>query len=238
MLKRIKPDNYLEKFVDFCKEKYKDELIAIGVYGSFAWGYFDKSKSDYDVFVIFKNKTPKGRKEINKKFPKVTLQYFATAKEIEDRINQGHFTIYITFLKSARMLYSTKEYRNFLKKIKKTDIIERLIDTLAIEGKTKFEVDTLGKLKGYKASKWALPSIRKRLQFLTYLRKRKATWNLKKVLKLNKDLLDKDEIKFIIDLDKRVKKRENVFSKKDREISIEIIKRLNYEIVFKELKNL
>ena len=33
----------------------KSNLIAIVIYGSYIWKYFDKKKSDYDVFVIFRN---------------------------------------------------------------------------------------------------------------------------------------------------------------------------------------
>ena len=135
------------------------------------------------------------------------------------------------------MLYFTKEYKKFLKEIKKTDFLERLVNTAVIQAKTKFELKSLEKIKGYNAAKWALPSIRKRLQFLAYIRKRKLIWNLKRVIRINKDLLNKEERKFILNLGKRVKKRKDSFSKLDREISVELIKKLNHEIVFKELTN-
>jgi len=53
--KKIKPDRYLKKFIDYCKEQYGGNLLAIVIYGSYPWGYFNKKKSDYDVFVIFKD---------------------------------------------------------------------------------------------------------------------------------------------------------------------------------------
>lgn len=85
--RKIKPDKILKKFIQHCREKYKDNLVAITIYGSYAFGYFDKRKSDYDVFVIFKDKTPQRKSEINRKFPKVFLQYFCTTDDLIKRIN-------------------------------------------------------------------------------------------------------------------------------------------------------
>ncbi len=237
-LKRIKSDEYLKNFVEFCKEKYRDNLVAITIYGSYPWGYFDKKKSDYDIFVIFKDETPKGKKEINKKFPKISLQYFCTTKDLLRKVEEGHWSIYITLLKSARLLYYTKEYKKFLKELKKIDFIEQLTDTAAMEYKANFEIETLKKCKGYKAAKWALPSIRKRLQLLTYIRRKKAIWNIKKIAKLNKDVLTREERNFIINLDKKVKSRENSFTKQDKNKAVEILKKLNHQIIFKELASM
>jgi len=106
-IKKIRPDYYLKKFIDYCKDKYKDNLFAIVIYGSYAWGYFDKKSSDYDVFIIFKNGTPKNKKlaqkEFNKLFPKISLQYYCTAEELINKVREGHWSIYITLLKSAKV---------------------------------------------------------------------------------------------------------------------------------------
>lgn len=118
------------------------------------------------------------------------------------------------------------------------NFLEKLTDTIAMRYKAKKEIKVLKRINGYKASKWALPSIRKILQLLTYLRKNRLIWNLKKVVRLNKDILTKDEIKFIINLDKSVKKRKNLFTKKDKEISIDILNKLNHEILIKELSSI
>jgi len=239
--KRIHADSYLKGFIDYCKEEYRNNLLAIVIYGSYAWGYFDNQKSDYDVFVIFKNKTPKDKKvadkEFKKKFPKVSLQYYCSDDELIHKVNEGHWSVYITLLKSGRILYMTKDYKSFLKRLKKIDFIERLFDTAAMEYKAKFEIDALKKIKGYKAAKWALPSIRKRLQLLTYIRKRKAIWSIKKVIKLNRDIFTKEESKFILDLDKSVKNRDETFGKKEREVAIRILNKLNSQILTKELMN-
>ena len=131
-----------------------------------------------------------------------------------------------------------KEYKKFLKELKKVDFIEQLANTATIEHKAKFEIEVLKKNIGYKAAKWALPSIRKKLQLLTYIRRKKAIWNIKKVIKLNKDVLTKEEEDFIINLDKRVKKRQNSFTKDDKKKAIEILNKLNHQIISKELPSI
>ena len=241
LIKKIKPDTYLKNFMDYCKDKYKDNLLAIVIYGSYAWGYFNKRKSDYDVFVIFKEKSPKDKgtaqKEFGKLFPKITLQYYCTTDELIHKVNGGHWSIYITLLKSGRVLYKTRGYRKFLKKLKKIDFIEQMLDTVAMQYKAKFEIDTLRKIRGYKAAKWALPSIRKRLQLLVYIRRKKAVWDLKRVVKLNKNVLTKKESDFIVNLDTKVKNRSNDFKSKDRNIAISILNKLNQKILLKELSS-
>jgi len=235
LIKRIKQDRYLKRFVEFCKKRYQHNIIAIGIYGSYAFGYFDKKKSDYDVFVIFEDRIPRGKSIIKRMFPKVFLQYFCTDQDILRKIREGHFSVYITLLKSARILYANKDYGKLLKKIKKINFIEELSDVAAIEYKAKFEINKLRAINGYKAAKWALPCIRKRLQLLVYIRKRKAVWDLSKVIKLNRDILTKEEEKFIINLDKKVRMRKEDFGIDDKNVAIKIIKKLDYEILVKEL---
>lgn len=242
LFKKIKPDCYLKKFIEYCKEKYKNNLLAIIIYGSYAWGYFDKRKSDYDVFVIFKEKIPKSKKsakiEFSKKFPKITLQYYCTADEIIHKVNKGHWTTYITLLKSGRVLYKTKDYKKFLKSLKKIKFMGEILDAAAIEYNSLFEIKELQKFRGYEAAKWALPCIRKRLQFLTYIKKKKTIWNLRRIIKMNKKILTKEERKFLLNLDNKVKSRSAKFVARDKKIAVQILERLNHEILNKELSNL
>lgn len=242
LIRKIKPDKYLKEFISYCKEEYKENLIGIALYGSYVGGYFDKIKSDYDTFLIFQDnpsKTKKeAQKEIKNKFSKVSLQYFSSINEIIDLTKKGHWSIYITLLTNAKTIYKTKGYKKFLKKLKKIDFLEELLDSIAMEYKATFEIEQLKKLRGYNAAKWALPSIRKRLQLLTYIKKKKAIWDLKKVLKINKELLTQEEFKFVLNLNKRVKGRMKDFNKKDKERSIKILEKLNHQIIKKELSKI
>lgn len=230
-----KKDPYLIKFINYCKDKFKDNLIAIVIYGSYAWGYFDKRKSDYDLFVIFKNKIPRGKSEIRRKFKRIALPYFCTTYDLINKIKEGHFAIHITLLKSAKVLYKTKNYDKFLKKLKKIDFLEELVDIAGMESHAKFEKNVLKKRKGFMATKWALHTIRKRLQLLTYIRYHKLIWDLEKILPLEKDILNKEEKDFLLNLEKKLESRSKEFSKEDKNIALKILHKLDEELFIKLL---
>ncbi|GEM_PF-4249710 len=231
LVKKIKADDYLRRFVDYCKSRFGGNLIAVGVFGSYALGYFDKKKSDYDVFVILKNPDKISRNAVERKFKKISFQYLLSEDELIQRTHFGHWTLFITLLTSARVVYSTKDYKRVLWRLKKINLFEKLIDLAALEAKTNSEIKSLAKLKGYNAVKWALPSVRKRLQMLSYIRRKKLIWGLKNNLKRNKDILSKRERKFLLELNARLRKRSEAFSEYDREISTEIIHKINREII-------
>lgn len=169
LIQKIKPDKYLKKFINEYKLKYGDELIAIVIYGSYAFGYFDENKSDYDVFMIFKNKVPKIEGVMPKEHPKIFFQYFCNTQYLLDKVKEGRWSVYITLLKSAKVLYYTKDYVKFLERIDKINPSKKLIKKLTRE-KIKKEKKGFRENRGYKAVKWIFPSIRKRLQILVYLK--------------------------------------------------------------------
>lgn len=230
LVKRIRADEYLRKFVDYCKDKFGNNLVAIIIFGSYAWGYFDKKKSDYDVFVIFRDKVPKGKLQIKKKFGRMAIHYFCKADELLRNAHFGHWTSYITLLKSAKVLYATKEYKKFLRELKKTNLFEKAIDVASVEAKTIVKANSLKERKGFKAAKWALPSIRVQLQMLTYVRYHKLIWNLSKNLRKNRDILTKKERGFMKELNKKVRKRDDSFGEGDKKIALDLMYKLNKEI--------
>lgn len=231
LIKRIKPDSYLKKFVECCKDKFSNNLVAIVVYGSYAWGFFDEKKSDYDVFVFFKDKVPKGKNTLKKRFKRVSISYYMTINDVLKKGHFGHFTSYITLLKSGRVVYSTNEYKKFLRKLQKINLFEEIVDVGSVEAKTIQRANILKKRSGFKAAKWALPSIRVQLQMLTYIRRGKLIWNLKKNLRKNKDILTKKERSFVRDLNKRVKERDEKFGRKDKKSTLDLMYKLNKEII-------
>lgn len=231
MVRIIKKDFYLQKFVDFCKKKYDKNLLAIGIYGSYAWGYFDKQKSDYDIFLIFNSKTRSERGFLMKKFPKIAVHYFCSLDQLSILFKKGHWSPYITFLTSARMLSSRIEYGKFIKKMKKINFLDYFENTKRIKWKFQFDKDVIRKTKGYKCIKYALPTLRVRLQFLTYIKTKKLIWNLSKNINLNKDFLDVDEKRFLLSLDNKVKKREKKFSVFDKKRTINLLNKIYKEIM-------
>ena len=201
------------------------------VYGSYAWKYFDKKDSDYDIILLFKENAP-DKKSIAKQFKKISLQYSLTSDEVLTNAHLGHFTTYITILKGGRILYKTKEFNKLIRQLRKTNPLDKVIDIAVIEAKSLYLKKELKRLNKFKAVKWALPSLRKSLQLLTFIRKNRLVWKLNKNLKLNKDVLTKEEILFIKELNKKLLKRSDNFTKKDKQISINILDKINSEILF------
>lgn len=58
----------------------------------------------------------------------------------------------------------------------------------------------------------------------------KEFWEIEKVAKLNKDVLSKKEIKFILDLDKKIKRRSEDFKGNDRKMALNVLEKLNREL--------
>ncbi len=225
----MKKDIYLKRFVNYCRKRF-DNLIAVVIFGSYAWNYFDKKKSDYDVFVIFKEKVPKGKTKLKKKFKKIALHGFCADRNLIKKTKEGHWTTYVTLLKGAKILYQTKGYKKFLRELNKVDPLEKVSISM-IKRKLEFEKNALKKKTGFDAAKWALPSIRKRLQFLVYIKKNQKLWSLNKVLAKNKDVLVNKEIIFLKELDKKVRKRSQSFSREDKKTAFEILDKVGKELI-------
>ncbi|OGJ16983.1 hypothetical protein A3K74_01160 [Candidatus Pacearchaeota archaeon RBG_13_33_26] len=229
VIRKIHLDSYLKEFVDFCKKRYGKNLIGIGIYGSYAWGYFDKEKSDYDVFLIFNSKIKDETKMLDNQFKKISVQYFGTAKQLSELIREGHWSLYITLLTSAKMFYYSKEYNFFINKLREIDFIKNLKNIGRIKWKAKFDREQLKKGEGYNGAKYALPALRSRLQLLTYIKHKKLIWDLLKIIKLNKDILTLEEQKFLIKLNNSVRKRRNIFYNK--EIAVNILNKINKKML-------
>ena len=133
-----------------------------------------------------------------------------------DIVKEGHWSPYITFLKSARMLYSSKGYSKFISKLKKINYVESLDNLDRIKWKIEFDKKVIEKGRGYKVAKYALPSLRNRLQFLTYIKKKRLVWDLKKVIKLNKDILTEKDKSFLFSLERMVRNRKDYFNSQDK----------------------
>lgn len=144
-------------------------------------------------------------------------------------IKEGHWSVYITFLKSSRMLYYSRDYRVLFDKIGKIDFIKNLKNFDRIKWKAKFDRGCIKKGRSYDGAKYALPALKNRLQLLTYINSRKLILNLDKLIKLNKDILTLREGRFLIRLDKFVKGRKDVLY--DKKIAIKILDKINREIL-------
>jgi len=226
-IQKIHSDSYLKEFVSFCKERYNKNLIGLGIYGSYAWGYFDKKKSDYDVFLVFNQETKNESNLITNKLEKISVQYFGTAKQLSELISEGHWSLYITLLKSAKMLYFSSEYKQFFNGLNNTNFVKNLKNTDRIKFKAEFDRDQIQKMEGYPAIKYAFPALRSRLQLLTYAKYQKPIWDLDKAIKLNKDFLTNKEQSLLVQLNNSVKERKNDYF--DKNLAIDMLDKINRE---------
>ena len=113
-------NNYLKRFVWDCKSIFKNDLVAIVLYGSHYSGLANK-KSDYDIFILV-NKKRFDKKELEtslkRKYNKISLQYYNTSNEIMNSIKDGHWSIYLALLKANEIIFEKGEYKQLHKKIK------------------------------------------------------------------------------------------------------------------------
>ena len=225
VVKKAKFNLYLKDFVYFCKKRYGKNLEGIEIYGSYIFGYFDKEKSDYDIFLIFNKKMKNEGKFLEKKFPRISIQYFCSEDELFELIKIGHWSLYITLLTSARMLYFNKKYGNFLKKLRRVDFIKNIKNIKRIKWKRQFDKRVMGG-RGGKWVKYSLSALRVRLQFLTYARSRRLVWDLERNINLNKDFLDDSEKEFLLSLNEKVFFRKRKFSLFERKKAIAILNKL------------
>ncbi len=127
------------------------------------------------------------------------------------------------------MIYHTKEYEKFINELRKIDFVENLKNTDRIKFKAKFDREVIEKEEGYSGAKYALPSLRSRLQLLTYIKNRKLIWNLCDAIKFNQDILNPNEQKFLCQLEKSVRARKNVFP--NRKMALNLFDRFNEQIL-------
>ena len=146
-------------------------------------------------------------------------------------IKKGHWSPYISFLVSAKMIYYSPNYKKFILTLKNMDFVKSLLSTKRIEWKAKFDKECIRKSRGYKGVKYTLPALRSRLQLLTYIKNRKLVWNLSELIKLNLDLLDINEQKLLLHLDKIVKKRKQNFNISEKNKSVKLLDKITKSIL-------
>lgn len=126
--------DYLYNFVRLLKEKYKEDLLSIILFGSVARGKWN-NESDIDLFIIFSNKSSI-RTTINNRLTKIISDYerksklknskgdrlFSTIQDISLLLKDLHTfrTIFYDIAMDGIILFDRNQTGfHFLKKIKK-----------------------------------------------------------------------------------------------------------------------
>lgn len=230
-------DTYLAAFVADVRERYGDNLRAVLVYGSYVEGYFDPEESDYDILLFLgRQPDPEHRPAVEQKFPKVSLMYYLTMEELEERIRNGSWSLYIAVLKGAATLYQDTAFERFVADLEKVDmrkIISSEEGLQKIRDKFEDEINTQTESEGFEAIKWFIPTLRRMLQIHTYLRTHKTVWSLEDNLKTAQTVLDDDDMAFIKDVQQRLLYRSTEFSPDDTRRAAAILENLGNTVVDK-----
>ena len=131
----MKIEKILEEFVGECKKKFKENLVSIVLFGSYARGEF-KEESDVDLLVIL-NELPDSWKERTKLFEglvdeiwkkyKKYIEIIPLTKEETLENLKDKTPLFLTFLLGMKVLYDseffTPEFRKFASEVSKDEFI-------------------------------------------------------------------------------------------------------------------
>jgi len=122
----------LPELVEKIKNLYKDNLIAIVLFGSAASGYLSQS-SDIDLLIILKESSKNKRQRILEVYEKVGYEFeghFLSPLILTQEELKKSFSFYVGILKHCEILYDNanivKELINMIdKKKQKKEIVEK-----------------------------------------------------------------------------------------------------------------
>lgn len=135
----------LEEFISVSKKKFKENLVSIILFGSYARGTATKY-SDIDLLVVVKKLTENFRKrekmkqEIGEiffeKFDVIVQSLFMTKEEIKDNLN-SYSPLFVTFPLGFKVIYDNNffmpTFRDFLSRLKEDSFVY-------YEGRKKWEI--------------------------------------------------------------------------------------------------
>jgi len=185
-------EDSLKKIKKFLRDRYKDNLAGILIFGSANIGNFVKGKSDIDHMIFLKeqkglNLEKEGKTLIKElKSERLATQYFHTLSSIRDYLQQrSSFSTYLTIVAKdgSILLYTTPEFEKFRKHLKENPIPRNKIKDYL---KRKDDVELYGylkKIKGYSLTKAMMAHLRRKIQILNYFKTNKLIFDQEKCLK-------------------------------------------------------
>ncbi|MFC1682533.1 hypothetical protein ACFL0X_02865, partial [Nanoarchaeota archaeon] len=138
----------------------------------------------------------------------LTIIHFDTIENYEKHIYKGSWASWITVIKGCKVVYSTKEFKEFRKRLRRKPISkENLIKLIKYKEK---RIKNYQKLrgKGFSLTKGLMGSLRLRLQLLTFLMYKQIIFDYSKCVK--KIRLEKEEKEMLKKLHKYYDKREKL----------------------------
>jgi hypothetical protein len=171
------------------KEKYKKNMAAILVYGTYNTGQFLKGTSDIDTIIILKRKLNldliKEREKMLNELSNINLSisHFTTLKDYKKHIyEKSSWSSWITLLCGSKIIYSTEELKN-LKKYLSTNPIKKEKLISYVKHKDEFELDGYFKnLSGWDVTKGIFSHLRRKLQIMNYYKNKSIEFDYSRCL--------------------------------------------------------
>lgn len=234
---QVQKDAYLDSFLADARERFGDNLQAVLIYGSYIEGYFDPAVSDYDVMLFFAQEpSPDHKTGLEQRFPRVTLMYYLTLDELDNRIQQGSWSLYIAILRGAVVLYQDEEFRRFTADLENLDMQKVLSDgktVKKIREKFETEIQVQSEREGLEAIKWFVPTLRRMLQVLTYLETNKTVWGFEENMATNQNIFTDEQLNFIKDMQEKLMHRSDDFEEQDKQQAVRVLTKLSNIVLSK-----
>jgi hypothetical protein len=225
-------DEYLKNFIDYLKENLQDELAGVLIFGSYGKVYFDPIESDYDVFVLFKDKIINIQDELRAKFPKVALHMYTNLEALEQKIMNFGWNTYIALIYTGKILFSTPELENLKSKIaqSKPNITDRSEEAkIAFVEKLKSDTKIALEKENYDLNKFLYSSLLRKLQILFFIRTQKIELEFNDLIKKLKDDFINQNIEWLKEVESTVFARSKI-TLKDKDTYVNVLQQADSAI--------
>ncbi len=169
-------------------EKYKENLAAILIFGSYFTGQYKSGISDIDLIVLFKNPLRNAIKEqeslTNKlKSLNVFIHHFKSLKEYKHSIyEKASWSSWIVVQSGSKAIYSTPEFQSFKTYLSTHKLDNNKLTKFILEKDTfDLQID-LAKKSGWGATKMLYAHIRRKLQILNFYQNNNLEFDFSKCL--------------------------------------------------------
>ncbi len=245
----MKLDEKINEVLEKLKQRYKDELAAWIIYGTAADGKWIEGKSDIDSIIILKDNAEISdiKKSLDSGFldaQDAKFKHLDISKEKEalfsyldgynlsivefhkisdyfkDIVERGRWTSMITILQPPRLVYSTREFEEFQKRLlsilnKKPVNKEKIIKLIKEKDDLELGLQFLGKVEGYKKSSCLHGHFRRKFQILSYYLKGKLHYKYRESLENIRELFSKEEYDKLMEIPKRYESREGMTAEEE-----------------------
>ncbi|PSO44439.1 hypothetical protein BRC21_01380 [Candidatus Saccharibacteria bacterium SW_7_54_9] len=177
---------------------------------------------------------PEHRPAMEQKYPRISLMYYLTIPELQQRIENGSWSLYITTVKGAEALYQDETFKQFANGLQDFDMRKHISNqeaTQKITEKFDEEIKAQSQREKFEAVKWFVPTIRRMLQILTYIRYHQTVWGLQENLDMLQNRLANDDMAFMRQMQQRLLDRSTSFSPGDKQCAVAILNKLRNAVL-------